>query len=190
MDNFWRLIHICTALLALSGQLFCQGTTNDCPVAPKKMNGKVVLVDCHGNTSPPILSDTDPGKSPVSNTATDSGEVSVPADSETAKAYYAFLTEHYKFDISQYEHTKAVFAWQHTSSIIIFWVSILLVLAGLSLAALQFKGTNTQTSIKISLQQLEINSSVIGLLILFISFGFFFLYLRYVYPIQLLQGPK
>ena len=64
---------------------------------------------------------------------------------------------------------------------------------GLYFSYMQFrmaKRAETQTSIKLGKEGLEISSPVIGLLILFISMGFFYMYLANVYPITEVVGPS
>ena len=42
----------------------------------------------------------------------------------------------------------------------------------------------SNTALKISLSGLEVNSSVLGIIILVLSLAFFYLYLVYVYPVK------
>lgn len=83
----------------------------------------------------------------------------------------------------------AAFAWHHMTTVLIFWLVIVVVLAGLALAARQFfKGTNGDVStFKIGVSGIEASSSGVGLLMFLISIAFFYLYLIYVYPINLLK---
>ncbi len=90
------------------------------------------------------------------------------------------------YDIWSLQHRRATFEWQYTSTIIIFWAVIVLIAAGLMLSFMQFRAAAkhpSPTSIKIGKDGFEISSAVIGLLILFFSLGFFYLYLATVYPI-------
>ena len=52
------------------------------------------------------------------------------------------------------------------------------------------KPAETPTHIKLVKDGFEISSSVIGLLILFISMGFFYMYLSTVYPITVVIGAS
>lgn len=117
-----------------------------------------------------------------------------------------------QFDYNSYSlmHTKRAFTWQYYSSIVIFFIVIGIVLTGLYMAYLQFliykkivmsqlsrqpkddtSADNPekilQTDMEISDKGLKINTAVIGVIILAISLGFFFLYLKYVYPIILVN---
>lgn len=119
----------------------------------------------------------------------------------------------YEYDISTYKHRRESFDWQLASSIIIFWVVIIIVFVGLFFSGVQFyitmmqekkklkgdKKENTtegkkdlsQTNIKASLKGIEVNSSVLGVIILIISLLFFYLYMVHVYPINEAGGePK
>ena len=103
-------------------------------------------------------------------------------------------------------HRMRVFTWQHYSSIVIFFLVILIVLFGIYLSYYQFrlgkkmilKQMEINERLKTSDQNLEIlnsdfqinkdgvkiSTAVIGLAILMISVVFFFLYLKYVYPLH------
>lgn len=104
-------------------------------------------------------------------------------------------------------HHKRAYMWQFISSIIIFIVVISIVLAGLYLSYQQFnlskilllKGKPDgspateevaklmNANLEVSKEGFKVNSAVIGLVILLISLTFFFLYLKYVYPINVIQ---
>ena len=90
------------------------------------------------------------------------------------------------------EYRQASFNWQYWSTIVIFLGVMAIIGTGLYFSYMQFrsaKHAQTQTSIKLGKDGLEISSPVIGLLILFISMGFFYLYLANVYPITEVVGP-
>jgi hypothetical protein len=112
-------------------------------------------------------------------------------------------------------HLQRSLSWQFYSSIMIFFMVIFIVAFGLYLSFLQFKlfekvmdagikatekdlltkaledSTNMlRTDIGLSKDSLKINSAVVGLVILFFSLGFFFLYLKYVYKIEVLNPFK
>jgi hypothetical protein len=119
----------------------------------------------------------------------------------------ALLKAEYEYDISVYQHRRKVFDWQHTSSIIIFWVVILIVVIGLFFSGMQFyislkrekerikKPAETSehqesvTEFEASLQGIKVSSSVIGIIILVISLAFFYLYLVHVYPVSEVKQP-
>jgi len=100
-----------------------------------------------------------------------------------------------------YDYKKGVFQWQLLSSKIIFCVVVVVVFMGLYLSYMQFRMSAqrfdkvherhqklienplTTTKLEISRDGIKVDSAVIGLIILVISIVFFFLYLRFVFPI-------
>jgi glucose uptake protein GlcU len=90
-------------------------------------------------------------------------------------------------------NTRKVYAWQHISSIIIFYVVIFLVLVGVLFSWLQFKAAAYKAEseeLDASMKGVKITSSTLGVVILVLSMCFFYLYLRYVYPINVNEGTK
>ena len=107
------------------------------------------------------------------------------------------------------DYHRNIFEWQFNSSKIIFWMVIIIVITGLVFSGIQFfaslkitkflasreackqqiKSPTSQdrTEIEISLQAIKIKTSLIGVVILSISLAFFYLYLKYVYPINLIK---
>ena len=105
------------------------------------------------------------------------------------------------------QHMERAFLWQYYSSIMIFAIVVCIVITGLFLSYRQFRlqewkamnpqktvtasaeGTSefTTTTLEFGKEGVKINSAVIGLIILSLSLAFFFLYLKYVYPIQVLS---
>ena len=123
----------------------------------------------------------------------------------TKEKYEQALREYYDYHISGLHHRSKVFKWQLFSSRLIFAAVLLLVLAGIYFAAVQFhaglrkppprpgegegttelsgKGEGT-TEISASLEGIKVSSPVLGVVILVISLAFFYLYLIYIYPIE------
>lgn len=110
----------------------------------------------------------------------------------------------YRASLSYYEtgleHRARVFAWQHFSTRIIFFVVLGLVVVGVYFAWVQFRrglaqqaiespeGTDKATAqtgheVEISPKGIRVSSPVLGVVILALSLAFFYLYLVYVYPI-------
>lgn len=112
-------------------------------------------------------------------------------------------------------HLQRSLSWQFYSSIFIFFMVIFIVGFGLYLSFKQFKisekiiaeGLRTKQSetiskavddvnkllrgdFEVSKDSIKVNSAVVGLIILLISLGFFFLYLKYVYKIEVLNPLK
>jgi hypothetical protein len=90
-----------------------------------------------------------------------------------------------EYDTFALRHAQRTFVWQYWSGIVVFLLVMATVVMGLYLSFLHFRegrrGGGGQ--IKMSTTGIEVSSPVIGLLILVISLGFFYLYLSQVYPI-------
>jgi hypothetical protein len=117
------------------------------------------------------------------------------ASPATTAAYQEALQAYFAYRKAGYEHRLEVFAWQSLSTIIIFFVVMLLVLCGIGLAANQFRAglrgrsgdgpaPAEETENSLSLSEVKVRSPVLGLIILTISLAFFYLYLVHVYPIR------
>ena len=145
------------------------------------------------------------------DTAGLSKEIKLPtlANSQKTEGVYSLTqrqadtVNHIKVEYTKfaYDYKMKVFHWQLLSSKIIFCVVTLVVFAGLYLSYLQFRmsarhfdkvhehhqrlteNAQTTTKFEISKAGIKIDSAVIGLIILVISIVFFFLYLKFVYPI-------
>ena len=112
---------------------------------------------------------------------------------ETEAACQAAWREYLAYFKSGLTHREQVFAWQLFSSRIIFWGVLSLVALGMYFAAVQFQrglrrkpsATTPEdvTEFAASLAGVKVRSPVLGVLILVISFAFFYLYLRFVYPV-------
>jgi hypothetical protein len=117
-------------------------------------------------------------------------------DSLTKIAQNLSWKNYYDYKNFGYLHRKKVFKWQLFSSKLIFFIVIGLVVSGIYFAGLQFfhairlskkqgdleKSMNTELTASTS--EIKVTSPVLGVIILVLSFLFFFLYLKFVYPIQ------
>src|SRR5262245_44563462 len=131
------------------------------------------------------------------------------ADPTTRAKYLAALQRYYDYRHNGYEFRSRVFEWQLMSSRVIFVIVVLLVLAGIYFAAVQFHVAlaaarrpappvpatddknaagapqlSLATQLEISAKGVVVNSSVLGVIVLALSLAFFYLYLVYVYPIR------
>ncbi len=120
-------------------------------------------------------------------------------DGETQKAYVGALREYWEYQIAGYRHRRTVFEWQLVASKIIFVAVISLVAGGVFFSGVQFFRAPRPTTaarpqaddspeprlieFDASLEGIRVKSSVLGVVILAISLAFFYLYLRYVYPV-------
>jgi len=137
--------------------------------------------------------------------------VTVPEMSEDSSAITYFKLEQAKLSLQQYQfdlqHQKRAFTWQFYSGIIIFFLVIVIVGAGLVLSYRQFllqekivqkwmssktpgatpQPEVTDSEFSLGKDGIKFNSAVIGLSILFLSVVFLIAYLTYVYPITLIK---
>ena len=147
--------------------------------------------------SPAVPSDETP--STASPAATGSHDLAPAAPPEWLKdpaANSAFLDavrEYYVYRASGLRYRSRVFEWQLFSSRVIFATVIMLVGSGIVFAAIQFRAglkrpraaaPDAATEIDLSAGSVKVSSPVLGVIILVISLGFFYLYLVYVYPIS------
>ncbi len=89
-----------------------------------------------------------------------------------------------EYDRFALQHAQRTYEWQYRSGIIIFVLVIASVTLGLWMSFLHFyQGRKGGGTMKLSKDGVEVSSPVIGLLILVVSLGFFYLYLSQVYPI-------
>lgn len=147
-------------------------------------------------------------------------ESTLAQDSSALNLQKKYSAARIEFAISSLQHRRRVFDWQHASSIIIFWVVIIIVFIGLIFSGIQFyismqsslagkkkrraknalaesqsETTESQPAevaeFEASLQGIKVKSSVLGIIILGISLAFFYLYLAHVYPIsEVGETPK
>ncbi|MCB1808489.1 MAG: hypothetical protein KDK04_09885 [Candidatus Competibacteraceae bacterium] len=119
-------------------------------------------------------------------------------DQELLKSHIAQLKRHREYGELYNKqvdfitsHRQTTFEWQYYQGIVVFVLVITLVLCGLYLSYRQFEhdlktGAEAKTTTaKISKAGFEISSSVIGLIILVVSLGFFYLYIERVYVIEI-----
>jgi hypothetical protein len=169
-------------------------TASDCPSTPAVLpDGTLKLTDCKGTTE--IRKDA--AIVPVSHS---SAAASLP-DSvglETKSKYEESLRAGYDYQTYSYAHAKRTFDWQDWSGRIIFWMVISLVGSGLVFSSIHFyvglrqqvvtsdkkpESGDEATEFEATLQGIKLKSSVLGLLILSMSMVFFYMYLKFVYPI-------
>lgn len=98
-----------------------------------------------------------------------------------------------EYAIANYRHRADTFRWQLTSSKIIFWMVIGLVLAGVIFSAIQFgvvlrrKTDFSDAELALGVEGVKVKSQFLGVITLALSLAFFYLYLKTVYPITELQ---
>lgn len=111
-----------------------------------------------------------------------------PASEATLRAWDASRERLYRYHSEALDHRMTVFRWQYRSSVAIFAVVVLIVAVGLYFSWMQFHASDRGREIKPSSLEasaggLKVSSPVLGVIILALSLGFFYLYLVHVYPI-------
>lgn len=147
----------------------------------------------------------EPGSKDLGNSVMPDASSIEGLDQPTKEQYYAAMREYYAYRILGYKHRTDIFNWQFFSSKIIFFVVIFLVLSGVYFSGVQFHSSMRQkhvlgattkdgaalaalekgeiTEVEASLKGIKVSSPILGVIILVISFMFFYLYLVFVYPI-------
>lgn len=114
-------------------------------------------------------------------------------DAAVNGAFLDAVREYYVYRASGLRYRSRVFEWQLFSSRVIFTTVIMLVGSGIVFAAIQFRAglkrprsaaPDAVTELDLSAGSVKVSSPVLGVIILVISLGFFYLYLVYVYPIS------
>lgn len=132
---------------------------------------------------------------------------------ESLVRHNEFEKERFAYDVFRFNDNKDSFEFQYVQTWVIFVVVMLLVLSGVYLAYLQFRldekkalahleiqqllakskatepetGKSTasgETTLEVSTSGIKITSSVIGLVVLAMSFAFFYMYVLHVYELK------
>lgn len=128
------------------------------------------------------------------------------AKDDAVMAYYSAVKQSNEAILVEYEHNKwalknreIVLEWQQWAGKIIFGVVLILVLVGVVFSGIQFfiglkhakKSRRTEsadiTTIEASWQGIKMTSSVLGVIILIVSFLFFYMYLVIVFPVTVVS---
>ena len=121
-------------------------------------------------------------------------------DREVHAACLNALEENFTYESERLKHRKWVFRFQLIATNISFLIVVIMVGFGLRFAQIQFSREFTRfpsdimprdssvpvpvTDIEISLARIKVSSSILGVIVLGLAMGFFYLYIRYVFPIQ------
>ncbi len=112
------------------------------------------------------------------------------ASAELSMAYERAQIEQYEHAIKLMNHTSDVFAWQSTAANVVLGLVVVMVLAGLSFSALQLHKAmqmnvpQSTTELEISASKIRVTSSVIGIVVLCLSFAFLYVFLHEVFTIK------
>lgn len=170
-----------------------------CASTPEIVGDEIVFTDCTGKKKrAPIAENSAPASSDTKAENSHSSGTDAATEALRLQAEQA----DYAYHVFSRMHTQRTFTFQYWTGEVIFWVVLMIVFAGLVFSAIQFyvgirhplesraaDGTVSKTDdasvseFEASLQGIKLKSSVLGLLILAMSMVFFYLYLKYVYPI-------
>lgn len=128
-------------------------------------------------------------KSTEAQAVTSLGECQKSSDENVRKICKELEVKFLRHQGFSLDHRKSSLSWQLSTSKVIFAVVLLLVAVGVYFSWRHFSASLKQpsdeevSSIELSAGGIKISSPVIGLIILTLSLGFFYLYLVHVYPI-------
>lgn len=92
---------------------------------------------------------------------------------------------HLDYERKRLAQRAATFAWQHTSTQLIFGLVTVVVLAGLGLSFWHvLRGESSPSKLVIGDKGIELSSRLVGVIVFVLSLAFFYLYLDNVYPIS------
>jgi hypothetical protein len=179
-------------------------TAADCRPQPTvNANGDLEFTGCSDKTEHVERSKFDPSSAPGGSAAKRQKLSPADLDPQTRAKQQEALRAKYAYQAFSFAHAQRTFEFQYRSGRIIFWVVLLIVFAGLAFSAVQFyvglhhplesraKADSKEpapteecvSEFEATLQGIKLKSSVLGLIILAMSMVFFYLYLKYVYPI-------
>jgi len=133
--------------------------------------------------------------------STQTSEINIPTffkenEKEIKTMYFMLLKQQYEVymqehqsNISTQKYNNKIYEWQLQSTSYIFWLVFIIVIVGVLSAIIHLyfglpKKSNTESSIRLSTEGIEMKTSLVGITIFFGSLVFFTLYLYFVYPIK------
>ena len=91
----------------------------------------------------------------------------------------------YEYQNKLMQYNRSLLDWQLFASDVLLWVVVVLAAAGVIYSGLQLAAA-ARTTFEISLQRVRVTSSVVGIVVLAISFGFLIIFVQQVYQIKAL----
>ena len=110
-------------------------------------------------------------------------------DSPLHQKYYEALSAQYDDDIAVMKQYQSVLAWELFASNVSLWLVAFIVLAGVGFAGVQLwqavqKGApQAETQLEIAATKFRLTSSVVGIVVLGMSYFFFYLFVKDIYPL-------
>lgn len=129
-------------------------------------------------------------------------ETSNAINARYERASVGYYEDYYRHLAELNEIQRSKFKWQDRASEVTLWLVVFVVVSGVSLSAFQLwlafakssgvagGGEITDTTIELSKQSFRVTSSIVGIIILLISVGFLFLFLREVYTIKIVSSVQ
>jgi hypothetical protein len=117
-------------------------------------------------------------------------------DAPTRERCWAAFRAGFDYYATGLQRRVQVFGWQYVSTVVIFFLVIALVLLGMYFASVQFRRAIPPWAskrdsdgalggeVELSTAGVRVRSPVLGVIILALSLGFFYVYLVFVYPIR------
>lgn len=179
------------------------GQVSDCrSEATTNSNGDLEFTDCTGKSTHVDRKTLD--SSGAAGQSQPPSALAADLDPQTRTKQQEALRAKFDYQAFSFAHAKRTFDFQYWSGEVIFFAVLAIVLAGLAFSAVQFYvglrhpmeakkkpgGTtpaaedSSVSEFEATLQGIKLKSSVLGLIILGMSMVFFYLYLKFVYPIS------
>jgi hypothetical protein len=114
---------------------------------------------------------------------------------EQEKAVFAYIQAKLDYEAAMLANTQSVIARTNETAHLVLWVAHIAVAVGFVAALLEFYHTMqlrrrgrsvADTEVTLQLESIAVRTTSIGLLILMLSLIMYFLFLKFVYPVQVL----
>ncbi len=123
------------------------------------------------------------------------------SETHSSQISFCYAKIHNQGLLNDFMLRRHSFQTQHFADVVLLWMVVFITLSGIALAALQLLGSfrlasafgpegaglAVNQSLTIENGKIALRSSVTGLFILLISLGFFYLYIAFVYKIQIVD---
>jgi hypothetical protein len=113
------------------------------------------------------------------------------AKSPLKQKYNEALIAQYDHQIATMKQIEAVYAWQGLASNVSLFLVVLIVSAGVAFSGFQLwhaaklGAPQADSHLEITFQKVRLTSSVVGIVVLALSFFFFYLFVKEIYAIKL-----
>jgi hypothetical protein len=110
-------------------------------------------------------------------------------NSPLQQKYYETLSAQYDYDVALMKQHQSVLTWELFASNVSLWLVAFIVVAGVGFAgvqlwqAVQKGGPQAETQLEIAATKFRLTSSVVGIVVLGMSYFFFYLFVKEIYPL-------